>query len=122
MLWNLDIYLEDREGLASLVRPLSSSLRQEKADREAMHAAKLAAREKAKADAAAAEREKLEKGKLNPLEMFKADKEFSEWDEEGLPTKDANGEVVAKSRAKKLKKDWERQKKLHEAYLASQRS
>ncbi|KAK5164664.1 cysteinyl-tRNA synthetase [Saxophila tyrrhenica] len=121
VLWNLDIYLEDREGLPSLVRPLSQSLRQEKADREAVAASKTAAKEKAKADAAAAEREKLEKGKLNPVEMFKADEEFSEWDEEGLPTKDASGEPLAKSRVKKLKKDWERQKKLHEAYLASGR-
>jgi len=119
VLWNLDIYLEDREHLPSLVRPLSSSLRQEKADREAIAAAKAAAKDQAKADSAAADREKLEKGKLSHLEMFKADKEFSECDEEGLPTKDAAGEPVAKSRAKKLRKDWERQKKLHEAFVAA---
>jgi cysteinyl-tRNA synthetase len=64
------------------------------------------------------ERERLEKGKLSHLEMFRT-AEFSEWDEEGLPTKDKEGKEVAKSRSKKLKKDWERQKKLHEAWAAA---
>ena len=52
--------------------------------------------------------------------MFRTN-EFSAWDDEGLPTRDAAGEEVTKSRAKKLRKDWERQKKAHEAWLASQK-
>ena len=119
VLWNLDIYLEDREKRAALVRPLSASLRQERIDREAIAASKAAAKEKAKADAEAAEKEKLEKGKLSHLEMFRTS-EYSEWDDEGLPTKDAEGKEVAKARSKKLKKDWERQKKLHESWQATQ--
>lgn len=118
-LWNLSIYLEDREGQPSLVRPLSASLRQERADREKNAAAKAAAKEKAKRDAEAAEKERLEKGKLSHLEMFRTS-EFSAWDAEGVPTADAEGKEVAKSRAKKLRKDWERQKKLHEAWTATQ--
>ncbi|EGP85470.1 unnamed protein product [Zymoseptoria tritici ST99CH_3D1] len=115
VLWNLSIYLEDRESRHALVRPLSSSLRQERQDREAQAAAKAQAKEKAKADAEAAEKEKAEKGKLSHLEMFRTS-EYSEWDEEGLPTKDKEGVEVAKSRGKKLRKEWERQKKLHEAW------
>jgi cysteinyl-tRNA synthetase len=118
-LWNLSIYLEDRENQPSLVRPLSASLRQERADREKNAAAKAAAKEKAKRDAEAAEKERLEKGKLNHLEMFRTS-EYSAWDAEGLPTADAEGKEVAKSKAKKLRKDWERQKKLHEAWSAAQ--
>jgi len=118
-LWNLSIYLEDRESQPSLVRPLSASLRQERADREKTAATKAAAKEKAKRDAEAAEKERLEKGKLSHLEMFRTS-EFSAWDAEGLPTADAEGKEVAKSRAKKLRKDWERQKKLHEAWSAQQ--
>lgn len=118
VLWNLDIYLEDREAQPALVRPLSPSLRQERKDREAIQASKVTAREKAKADAETAEKEKLEKGKLSHLEMFRTT-EYSEWDADGLPTKDAEGNEVAKNRSKKLRKDWERQKKLHEAYQAS---
>ena len=119
VLWDLDIYLEDRENKHALVRPLSASLRQERKDREAIAASKAAAKEKAKADAEAAEKERLEKGKLSHLEMFRTS-EYSEWDEEGLPLKDAEGKEVAKSKSKKLKKDWERQKKLHEAWQATQ--
>jgi cysteinyl-tRNA synthetase len=61
----------------------------------------------------------LEKGKLSHLEMFRTS-EFSAWDAEGLPTSDAEGKEVAKSRAKKLRKEWERQKKLHESWKESQ--
>lgn len=121
VLWNLDIYLEDRdtEKLPALVRPLSPSLREERSNREAAAANKAAAKEKAKADAEAAEKKRLEAGKLSHLEMFRTS-EYSEWDAEGVPTKDAEGKEIAKSRGKKLRKDWERQKKAHEAYLAAQ--
>ncbi|CAK4031000.1 related to cysteinyl-tRNA synthetase [Lecanosticta acicola] len=118
-LWSLGIYLEDREGRHALVRPLSASLRKERADREANAKAKAAAKEKAKADAEKAETERLEKGRLSHLDMYRTS-EYSEWDSEGLPTKDAAGNEVAKSKTKKLKKDWERQKKLHEAFQAMQ--
>jgi cysteinyl-tRNA synthetase len=118
VLWDLDIYLDDRPNLPALVRPLSQSLRQDRSDHEALQASRAAAKEKAKADTDAAERAKLEKGKLSHLKMFQTS-EFSEWDAEGMPSKDAEGKEVAKSRVKKLRKDWERQKKLHEAYLAS---
>ena len=60
----------------------------------------------------------MEKGKLSHLDMYRTS-EYSDWDAEGLPTKDQEGKEVAKSRGKKLKKDWERQKKLHEAWLAA---
>ena len=114
-LWDLGIYLEDRDGLPALIRPLSQSLREERASRDAAAASKAAAKEKAKADAEAADRKKAEQGKLSHLDMFRTS-EFSAWDAEGLPTHDAEGKEVAKSRGKKLRKDWERQRKLHEAW------
>ncbi|ERF73156.1 hypothetical protein EPUS_02997 [Endocarpon pusillum Z07020] len=113
-LWNLNIYLEDRESRPALVRPVTPHLaaaRQEREDR-----AKQKEAEKAKLEQEA--REKAEKGKLSHRDMFRT-KEFSAWDNDGLPTKMANGDEVAKSRSKKLKKDWERQKKAHEAWLAA---
>ena len=48
--------------------------------------------------------------------MFRTE-EFSAWDEDGLPTKDKEGADVPKSKTKKFKKEWEKQKKLHEEYL-----
>ena len=39
---------------------------------------------------------------------------YSQFDEDGIPTHDANGEKSSKSMYKKLKKDWEKQKLLYE--------
>ena len=113
-LWNVNIYLEDRESQPALVRPVTAALsvaRQERDDR-----AKQKEIEKAKREQDA--REKAQKGKLSHKDMFRTE-EFTAWDDDGLPTKMANGDEVAKSRSKKLKKDWERQKKAHEAWLAA---
>lgn len=118
-LWNLGIYLEDRENAPALVRPLTASLRAERDNREALAALKLQKQAEAKVKAERDARERLEKGKVDPRQMFRTD-EFSEWDDEGLPTKDREGKDVAKSRVKKLKKDWDRQKKLHDEWKAAQ--
>jgi cysteinyl-tRNA synthetase len=115
-LWDLDIYLEDRQSQHAMVRPVDRALKAERAQREATAAKKAA--EKAKRDAEAAEKKRAqdEKAKVSHLEMFKT-AEYSEWDENGMPVKDAKGEEVTKSKTKKLVKDWERQKKLHEEYI-----
>ncbi|KAK5146055.1 cysteinyl-tRNA synthetase [Rachicladosporium monterosium] len=117
-LWDLAIYLEDRDGLPALIRPLSQSHRDERSSRDAATASKTAAKEQAKADAEAADKRKLEQGKVSPLEIFRTS-EYSAWDAEGLPTHDAEGKEVAKSRGKKLRKEWERQRKLHESWVAA---
>ncbi|KAI5247422.1 hypothetical protein E4T43_01941 [Aureobasidium subglaciale] len=116
-LWNLNIYLEDRDQSSAMVRPLDASLVAAREEREAIIAAKKKAKE------AEAERVKAlqEKAKIDPATMFKT-KEFSEWDEAGVPTKDAEGKEVAKSRRKKLVKEWERQIKAHDEWLASQKA
>ncbi|KAL4883034.1 tRNA synthetases class I (C) catalytic domain-containing protein [Aspergillus karnatakaensis] len=114
-LFDLGVYLEDRENLPAIVRPVSRDLIQAREEKAAQALQKQREKE-AKAKEA---QQKLEKGKLSHLEMFRTN-EYSAWDEEGLPTRDAGGEEITKSRAKKLRKDWERQKKAHEAWLASQ--
>ena len=121
ILWELDIYLEDRENQPALVRPLNASLREERQNREKLASLKLQKAADAKAKAEREEQERLEKGKLSHLEMFRTS-EYSAWDEEGMPLKDAEGKEVAKSRSKKLKKEWERQKKLHEDYQSKMRT
>ena len=65
-----------------------------------------------------AEEEKLAKAKISPQDMFRGDEKYTEWDAEGLPTKLADGSEVPKAQIKKLKKEWEKQKKLHDEYLA----
>lgn len=111
-LWDNDVYLEDREGnKPALIRPVTRELRATKEQEQARERKKQEEREKREKEAAA----KAEKGRLSHKEMFRSS-EFSAWDDDGLPTKDKEGEEINKSRRKKLQKDWERQKKLHETW------
>jgi cysteinyl-tRNA synthetase len=63
-----------------------------------------------------------ERAKVDPLLMFKSSGEYLEWDESGIPTVDAAGEVVSKNRRKKLLKEWEKQKARPEEWLAAQQA
>lgn len=74
-------------------------------------------KEAARLEALRLEEEKAEKAKVNPKDMFKTE-EYSQWDEDGIPTLDAQGEEVTKSKRKTLKKAWDKQKKLYDAYIA----
>ncbi|RDW61856.1 cysteine--tRNA ligase [Aspergillus mulundensis] len=114
-LFDIGVYLEDRENLPAIVRPVSRDLIQAREEKAAQALQKQREREAKEKEAL----KRLEKGKLSHLEMFRTN-EYSAWDDEGLPTRDAAGEELAKSRSKKLRKTWEQQKKLHEAWLASQ--
>ena len=116
-LWNLGIYLEDREGQPAMVRPFDQELlkaRKEKAEIEAVKA-----RAKLERQAEAARRDEI--ARICPSSLFKTS-EFSEWDDMEFPIKDSAGEHITKSQAKKLRKDLERQKKLHDGWLKTQKS
>jgi cysteinyl-tRNA synthetase len=113
----LGIYLEDRPTLPALVRPLDKALAAALEERKAASAAK-AAEAQARRNAEEAKRKQAaEKAKLSPVEMFR-NADYSEWDEQGIPIKDKDGKEVTKNQKKKLTKEWEKQKKLHDSYLA----
>ncbi|OZJ02371.1 hypothetical protein BZG36_04436 [Bifiguratus adelaidae] len=114
----LGVSLDDQEDGKALVKlvPREELLkaREAKLAREAEREAK----KKANADANERKRlERLEKGKVAPTEMFRTD-EYTQWDENGIPTHDMAGEEVAKSRRKKLQKEWDMQNRLHQEYQA----
>ena len=120
-LTNLGVYLDDRpDGQASLIKfvPKAELLaqREEKAAKEQEKAAQKEAARLARGKLEEEKEEKREKAKISPMDMFRGDERFGEWDEEGMPVKMKNGEEVLKSQLKKLRKDWERQKKLWEEY------
>ncbi|KAF9894014.1 hypothetical protein FE257_008986 [Aspergillus nanangensis] len=118
-LWNLGIYIEDRDApIPALVRPVDRSLQEARAEKDMAASAKLEAKQKREAEEAEKRRLLNEKAKISHLEMFKTP-EYSAWDENGVPTKDKDGEEVAKNKRKKLVKEWERQKKIHEEWLKS---
>lgn len=115
-LTNLGVYLDDRpDNQPSLIKFIPAAeliaAREEKAAREAE---KLAKKAEQKLTREKAEQELKEKAKVRPEDMFKADERYSEWDEQGLPTKTKDGSDVTKNQLKTLKKAWEKQKKAHE--------
>lgn len=119
-LWQLDIYLEDRENAPALVRPVTEGLKAARREREDKARQKEEARQKREREAL----EKLQKGRISPLDMFKPphSSEYSAWDAEGVPTAAKDGTALTASRVKKLKKEWEVQRKAHEKYLATVQS
>ena len=118
-LTNLGVYLDDRsDGQSALVKFIPrEELLAAKEEKAAKEQEKLAQKEAARLAREKADAEKAEKAKLSPKEMFR-DERFSAWDDDGLPTKTKEGEDVPKSALKKLKKDWERQKRAHEDWKA----
>jgi len=111
-LFSLDVYLEDREGQPALIRPVTKELRAAKQEKEDRARQKQKAKEEREKEATS----KANKGRLSHRDMFRTE-EYSAWDPEGIPTHEKGGEEVTKSKKKKLQKDWERQKKLHEGWM-----
>jgi cysteinyl-tRNA synthetase len=117
-LTNLGVYLDDRpDNQPSLIKFVPKeeliAQREEKAAKEWEKAAQ---KEAARLAREKLEAEKAEKAKIDPRDMFRSDEKYSEWDAEGLPTRMKDGSDVPKSQGKKLKKDWDRQKKLFDEY------
>merc|ERR1712060_902467 len=57
--------------------------------------------------------EKEAKKSIDPRDMFRSQTDlYSQFDENGIPTHDHSGEPINKTRFKKLKQEWEKQKKL----------
>merc|ERR1712187_216268 len=77
-------------------------------------AAAAARSRKEQQDKQKAEKEAMKK--IDPRQMFR-DKtnEYSKFDDDGVPTHDASGEPLNKTRCKKLRQEWEKQKKLFES-------
>ncbi|KAF4625698.1 hypothetical protein G7Y89_g12468 [Cudoniella acicularis] len=119
-LTNLGVYLDDRgDDQGALIKFVpTSELLAQREEKAAKEREKLAQKEAAKLAREKLEREKEEKAKLSPLDMFRDKEKWSEWDADGIPTKTKEGDEVPKSAAKKMKKEWERQKKVHEEWKA----
>jgi cysteinyl-tRNA synthetase len=70
--------------------------------------------------------QKLEKGRIAPEQMFRPpnvpEGTYGSWSDDGLPLTDGDGKELSKNAGKKVKKDWDAQKKLHEEFLAWERS
>ena len=116
-LWDLGIYLEDRENQPAMVRPVDAELAAQRTQKDAIAAAKADAKRKREREEADKKAKLAEQAKISPKDMFRTE-EYSAWDEDGVPVKDKEGVDVAKGRVKKLRKEWEKQKKLFDEYSA----
>jgi len=65
-----------------------------------------------------AEKAKREKSKIDPKTMFKNMEEYTQFDDQGIPTQTKDG-PISKGAQKKFKKLHEAQAKLHASYLKS---
>ncbi|WPK27740.1 hypothetical protein PUMCH_005138 [Australozyma saopauloensis] len=121
---NLGISLDDRPNGGALVKFLNELekeefLKQQQAKEQQAKEKELKKQQQAAANAKK-EEERLAKMKIKPEELFQDKALYSEWDEQGLPTKNAAGEEVTKSMRKKLMKQYQQQEKLYGEYLKSQ--
>ena len=90
-------------------------LRKEKALREEMKEAK----ERQKAEAQLKLKQKEERAKIPPSELFRSRADlYSAFDETGKPTLDAAGQPLSKSALKNIEKEFQQQEKAHAEYLS----
>jgi cysteinyl-tRNA synthetase len=113
-LWQLDIYLEDRDNGPALVRPVTEGLRAARREKEDRARAKEESKKQREREAL----EKLERGKLKAEQMFRPphSNEYSAWNDKGLPTATIDGQPVSGNRFKKLQKQWDQQRAANEKY------
>ncbi|AAS54011.2 AFR640Wp [Eremothecium gossypii ATCC 10895] len=114
----LGVLLEDRQDRPALVKfATPEELKQRELEAEEKEKAARAA-VRAKEAAAAREEERRARARVPPTEMFRGNSAYSAFDADGVPTADAEGEPLSKSMCKKLRKQWEQQKKAYDAWVA----
>ncbi|KAL8786019.1 MAG: hypothetical protein Q9213_002999 [Squamulea squamosa] len=112
-LWNLGVYLEDKQDSpTALIRPVTKELR------EAKMAQQVKKSRKTTATPAAGQRDKRI---VRPQELFKTE-QYSEWNQDGLPTKDKAGEPLTQTQSKKLQKQLAHQQKLYDRWQSQQQA
>uniref|UniRef100_A0AAQ6IJE2 Cysteine--tRNA ligase, cytoplasmic n=2 Tax=Anabas testudineus TaxID=64144 RepID=A0AAQ6IJE2_ANATE len=115
----LGVRLEDHEGLPTVVKLVDKeTLLKEREEKKKMEEEKKRKKEEAARKKQEQEMAKLAKMKIPPCEMFRKEiDKYSRFDETGFPTHDAEGKELSKGQAKKLRKLYEAQEKLHNEYL-----
>ncbi|KAK2579821.1 hypothetical protein KPH14_007507 [Odynerus spinipes] len=115
------VRLEDENGERCKVKLVNKEeLLKEREVKKKAEFEKMLEKEKRKAEAAAAAAAKEAQRRIPPTEMFKLEKDkYSQFDEKGLPTHDAEGKEISKGQLKKLQKLQQAQEKKYNEYLMS---
>uniref|UniRef100_A0A8C9YZ90 cysteine--tRNA ligase n=1 Tax=Sander lucioperca TaxID=283035 RepID=A0A8C9YZ90_SANLU len=94
------------------------TLLKEREEKKQMEEEKKRKKEEAARKKQEQEMAKLAKMKVPPCEMFRTETDkYSKFDDMGFPTHDVEGKELSKGQAKKLRKLYEAQEKLHNDYL-----
>lgn len=119
----LGVRFEDHEGEPTVIKLLDKDvlMKEMKAKEELEEKKRKEKEERLEKQRLEAE-ERDKKNSIPPSEMFKNDSNYSQFDEEGVPTHDSKGEQLTKSSLKNLKKKHATQKKNYEKWLAKQAS
>ncbi|KYN07250.1 PREDICTED: cysteine--tRNA ligase, cytoplasmic [Cyphomyrmex costatus] len=118
---NFGVRLEDsNEGECKVKLVNREELLKEKEIKIKLELQKILEKEKIKAEVAAAAAVKEGQKRIPPNDMFRLEKDkYSQFDDKGLPTHDAEGKEISKSLFKKLQKLQQAQEKRYNEYLAS---
>ncbi|SCU95895.1 LAFA_0G03004g1_1 [Lachancea sp. 'fantastica'] len=118
---NLNVSIDDRSDQASLVKFLNEQEKEELqkvlVEKEERQKEKEAKKQEQARLRELKEAERRKKAEVAPQDMFRDTELYSEWDQDGLPVKNKDGTEVTKSMLKKLKKQFDQQKKLHDEYF-----
>ncbi|CAN6627053.1 hypothetical protein TRVA0_011S00870 [Trichomonascus vanleenenianus] len=122
LLQQFGVLLDDRgKGQPALVKFLDADEKEarlkEKALLEAKEKERLAKKAENARKAEEERQKKIEKAKVPPQDLFKGNPLYTEWDDNGIPTKDKEGQEVTKSMRKKLEKEHKAQQQLHQKFL-----
>ncbi|RWS10176.1 cysteine--tRNA ligase: cytoplasmic-like protein [Dinothrombium tinctorium] len=120
---DLGIKIEDKEvcGVMKTVKKLvdREMLLKEKEERMKIEEEKKKAKEKRKLEQLQAQVAKEAQKKINPVDMFRNDSNYSQFDEKGFPIADKEGKPLSKSAIKNLTKLYQQQEKRYKEYLSS---
>lgn len=118
----LGVKLEDHEGEPTIIKLMDKDIlmKEMKAKEELEEKKRKEKEERLEMQRKEAE-ERDKRNSVPPSEMFKNDSNYSQFDEEGIPTHDNQGEPLSKSSLKNLKKKHATQKKNYEKWLTKQK-
>jgi len=117
--FGLNFYPVDGKALVKLVPP--AELIKAREEKRALVEAK-AAKKQAAVEAEKQKRlQKILKGKTAPDQFFRPpnvpEGTYGSYNDDGIPLTDGEGKELSKNQVKKVQKDYQTQKKLHEEYL-----
>ncbi|XP_060068191.1 cysteine--tRNA ligase, cytoplasmic-like [Ylistrum balloti] len=119
---NLGVRLEDHEDRPTAIKLVDrETLLKEREEKLRQQEQKQKEKERKKKEQEAAKAAKEAQARIPPSELFRKEtSKYSQFDDKGIPTHDAEGKELAKSAIKKLNKMYEAQEKTYNKFLKSQ--